>query len=62
MFLSIIVDNIPWPSLKNGVVLDVISPSPIMLVYMVWSIIFIPKLGLIMSVVNPFPNLLEVMS
>merc|ERR1719419_1497046 len=66
MFLSIIVDNMPWPSLKDGVslkcMLEVILPSPIMLVYMVWSIIFIPMVRLIMSVCNSFPNLLEFMS
>merc|ERR1719356_557390 len=66
MFLSIIVDNMRWPSLKDGVsltcMLEVILPSPIMLVYLVLSIILIPVLRLIMSVVNPFPNLLEVMS
>jgi len=66
MFLSITFDDMSWPMIIDGISLafmfEVILPWPIMLVvYMVWSIMFISTLRLIMSVDRPRPIMLDVM-
>merc|ERR1719175_574122 len=54
MFLSIIFDDMSWPMIIDGISLafmfEVILPWPIMLVYIVWSIMFTSMLRLIMLV------------
>jgi len=65
MFLSITFDDMSWPIIIDGISLVfmfvVILPWPIMLVYIVWSIMFISMLRLIMSVDRPRPIMLDVM-